>query len=444
MLSQTPDDFPQSEHRPDSSELNFGGLYRFRASHEPIEKTGVLTTDDLDRSFGLSQAELEEFCNDIPTHRPLIPDPASLSPSRPPSYRLATTPGGTKLRRVHSAGPLAVYSDRKITSPLKPNTPSFYTVDDSAVLPAPTSGRKYQEFKLTQEIYKTICEQRQSKKSRRRSQSTVMGKSGKKKEASANKEAELLGLEHQRNFEWLHLIAHFMRGMESQVPENLVGGTDAANTSMMFIEEQIPKLLATFSDGVIIKVAADLLPETHFASTIYYSIEIIQPTGDSIPFKTFIFNALTTAKPSIVAKSYTEVYFSALMKKVAEQLQVGSQERLEPTPLTYDDESSDDEHSESKSERALTGDSTTTSGQKRIREDDIDSDAQWLAFDDSQGSTPSTEPSQGSTSSTEPNQSSSSFTSLLLSGLFGLLGKQPKIGVKENSDSNVKLNGGAT
>lgn len=302
----------------------FGPLYTFRAKKRKSNpgKSAVWVEEGLDTSLVMSQEDMDSRCSQrLSQHRP---DPTAVEASPVSKIpRIISSPGGTFLYRYGRIGPrVTLYLEEKpqTYSPIK--TVSFEPhITDSAVLPAPDNHQKYQELRLTKEDYLARIEQRSTQKHRSPSQPSAMGRKGRKKYASATREAEKVGFKPGA-FEWLHLIAYFMYGNEGQKHENLVGGTRDANTAMMFVEEFIPLLLENFPFGIVIKVAADLFPGTHFAKNIIYKIETILQNGNTKTFMTFEFDAQRQSKPDMIEREYLGIYIELMVEKACEKLGV--------------------------------------------------------------------------------------------------------------------------
>ena len=100
--------------------------------------------------------------------------------------------------------------------------------------------------------------------------------------------------EKGKGWEWLHLVAFSMGGIDSQpqVPGNLVAGTYESNTEMMAVEDAIKWAVEKYSVVVNLDVSAKLITGTHVAREIRYTMAV---SGTS---KTVVFNTLTATNPS--------------------------------------------------------------------------------------------------------------------------------------------------
>jgi hypothetical protein len=74
-------------------------------------------------------------------------------------------------------------------------------------------------------------------------------------------------------WEWLHLVAYMILGPESQDADNLVSGTNHANSMMMLAENEMEYLAKHYPKGFQLSIRANLIPNTHIATTIEYSIK---------------------------------------------------------------------------------------------------------------------------------------------------------------------------
>lgn len=345
---------------PHTGELNFSRLLSFRAEQLPKNsstklKTAVLVHDDPNTSFGISQEFLDETCSQkIESHCSNVIG-SQESPSRKPgSYTEVKTPNtGTRLKRVFRSNDVDSQGFDIFSSqgemPTSVAIPTELSDKRFTLVKLPTSDHKHQEIFLTLEDYLKIRAELDGM-ARSPTQKSVMGEDGHKSKASANNEAKLCSIEYDGNLEWTHLIAYFMRGPKGQIPANLVGATAPANTSMIFVEGQIPKLLRAYPKGIKINATAVLIPYTQFAKTIDYKIKIIQNDGSAKDFKQFQFDALRKEKPLIFIQDYTNAYIDAsLMKKAARDQERSLQSATQSTLFNIDDSlSSLDENNETK------------------------------------------------------------------------------------------------
>ncbi|WP_135557196.1 OTU domain-containing protein [Paenibacillus cymbidii] len=140
-----------------------------------------------------------------------------------------------------------------------------------------------------------------SGKKREQSQDQVMG-------ASAGDAAENGGFEKREGegWEWLHLIAHSMGGIDVEGPQvagNLVAGTSECNTQMIVVEEFLKDLVSK-REGYRAKlsVIATLFdPERHIGERITYDFAIYDDDDDGGGVETFhwTFDCLSRDKPLV-------------------------------------------------------------------------------------------------------------------------------------------------
>lgn len=228
----------------------------------------------------------------------------------------ALTPGNSLLPRTSKLGPLSFFNnlpDKSFTSSidLEYSMDKFMlTQSFQAVKKILEPTKVQEEIITTKKLQKTAHETKHNKKSR--SQNAVMRENGYAAGlASANQYAvNLLECSETEyiSWEWLHLIAFMVRGKKSQDAGNLVCASESANTSMMFIEKQLPNLAKAYPDGFKLKASAELLPGTHFAKEIHYFIK----TDD---FElSFDFDTTQSQKPHQSNAEYVHALFEALIK----------------------------------------------------------------------------------------------------------------------------------
>lgn len=160
------------------------------------------------------------------------------------------------------------------------------------------------------------------KKKRNPSQETLMNKN------SANDIAEELGLDIENyKYEWLHLVA-FSMGLSSdgstvdtpQKIENLVLGTEAANTAMLMYETALKNIVLSRKKNIQIEVRANKCLELQtgiytswIAQEIIYEAKINNKTLLSITFNPF--QAVDPCKAeSIIVKEVLEAKIREIFK----------------------------------------------------------------------------------------------------------------------------------
>jgi hypothetical protein len=131
-------------------------------------------------------------------------------------------------------------------------------------------------------------------------QGQIMGTSAGEAAASAGFDpSEGLG------WEWLHLIAHSMGGIETvgpQVAANLVVGTSECNTEMIIVEEFIKDLVTKQDRKAKLFVAAKMFDkERHIAGKIIYDFLIMDEKSRPIDVFHWSFDPLSRTQPIVEA-----------------------------------------------------------------------------------------------------------------------------------------------
>jgi hypothetical protein len=133
---------------------------------------------------------------------------------------------------------------------------------------------------------------------RERSQVAVMG-------SSAADVAENAGYDRNEGlgWEWLHLIAHSMGGVEyigPQVASNLVVGTSECNTQMIVVEEWIKAVIVGGGHRARMWVGAKMIdPKRHIADRIVYDFVILDDEDRPIDAYHWEFNPLSRHQPIV-------------------------------------------------------------------------------------------------------------------------------------------------
>lgn len=175
------------------------------------------------------------------------------------------TPGGTQLTYASKYGKVRFYTNR----PGARNTSSSVTVVALKAQGRPLPPNTNQKVAVgTLSLAKL---NNWAGRKRKPDQKTVMGG------VSARQEALHAGYDADegRGWQWLHLIAHSMGGDDRYGPQsadNLVAGTEEANTEMIVVEETIKNLLVENLnvDRIDVIATATLRPNTHVATEISY------------------------------------------------------------------------------------------------------------------------------------------------------------------------------
>ena len=138
-----------------------------------------------------------------------------------------------------------------------------------------------------------------SGKKREISQAQVMG-------GSAGDAAENAGFSRDegQGWEWLHMIAHSMGGIEGsgpQVSENLVAGTSECNSQMIVTEEWIKDTVTRSGGQAKLWVGVEMLdPVRHIGRRIVYDFEIYNATGGAVAVFHVEFDPLSRRQPLAV------------------------------------------------------------------------------------------------------------------------------------------------
>lgn len=272
--------------------------------------TTNLSPDEIHQSLMTAVGE-------IPTHRPID---AIVSTTKNGSPKEVTTPNKTKLKRVARFSIFDVFSNHpasigvdsiEIKNKL-PNPNDFFQTEVYKSIKKALILEKKVEITVTEAMYKkTKRDFHANGKNRSESQNKIMVKSGfSAKDGSATEYVNKTILFKNIRWEWVHLVAYMILGKESQHVDNLVAGSDHANTEMMFAEAELKYLSKLYPEGVTLEISANLIKNTHIATHIQYTIK----TKDfSIPI---VFNAQTPNKPHICYQQY----FHALVKSLAKTI----------------------------------------------------------------------------------------------------------------------------
>lgn len=219
------------------------------------------------------------------------------------------TPNGTQLSQSHSFKAVVFYDNAspadKERFEIKHSdrtVPNNEVKENSQLI-------KYQSIRITDDLIKSVKQERQKLGRRAISQNAVMAKSGiNAKKAGATRYAQgFKGFPSDLKCEWLHLIAYFVLGKLSQRPDNLGCGSFHSNTDMIFIEQHLPRLARAYPDGFDLDVKAHFIKDTQLLDRIEYTIT----TKDFIlPFE---FNAQQQSASSLSFNLYISQLFEILI-----------------------------------------------------------------------------------------------------------------------------------
>jgi hypothetical protein len=135
-------------------------------------------------------------------------------------------------------------------------------------------------------------------KERSKQQHEVMG-------ASARQAAENAGFDPDEGegWEWLHLIAHSMGGIDllgPQVPGNLVAGTSECNTQMIVVEEFLKDIVNRTGGKAKLHVFVAMFDAArHVGKSIHYDFNISDKLGNPISVYHWVFDCLTRTNPLV-------------------------------------------------------------------------------------------------------------------------------------------------
>ncbi len=159
-------------------------------------------------------------------------------------------------------------------------------------------------YKLAQNFGITPLELKNWSGDRKTDQNKVMG-------ASAADVAENAGFDRDdgRGWEWLHLIAYSMGGLEvhgPQVSGNLVAGTSECNTQMIIVEEFLKDQVQKNSGPAKLFVKVLMFDEErHIGNTIGYDFELYNSKREPIAVYHWDFDALSRRNPLASANRST-------------------------------------------------------------------------------------------------------------------------------------------
>lgn len=284
---------------------------------QPFKTAMLIDLDKVPKDIHFTN---EEKLYDIPTHRPIRRVTKRSGDDSPVEV---STPKGSLLPRVSRLGVLSLFSNDAKAKPIVDNftinkikdESEFYSDEPYDCIIEAESNKKIQQAKIThQKLEKRRAEDLKNNFKRSISQNKLMAKDGTpERKGSATDYVHSTEL-FDKNFrwEWLHLVAHMIHGEESQNPDNLVAGTAFSNTEMMFAEATLNYLARVYPKGFSLSVKATLIPHTHIATAIYYTIK----TPDfEIPLQ---FNTQTTNRPHINFQGYMNYLVEELVRHTHE------------------------------------------------------------------------------------------------------------------------------
>jgi hypothetical protein len=296
-----PDDFREIAPKK-SRYVNFrvrddGSRVNHFVNHQVSKKSTVYMPDDLLSPKTSSRAQ-DKF-KKVKGHRSrckfTTPTPIS------GRHRSAITPGGTELSERIDLGSLVIY----------------FEADKENLVPQDTRKKVASVLQSKSHAFKCVVTPEdliQVGLQKRTSQARVKGLAAKQAVQASNIE-----MPANQKWHWLHMIAFFMKGKDSQKSSNLFAGTDSANYRHLNIELEVPYLLKHFPNGLTIfgNVIADA---NDVAKSFTYNIA----TDDFI--LKFQIDAQSLAKPNIAEGEFVHSFVKAVIerneeKKVVTRLQ---------------------------------------------------------------------------------------------------------------------------
>lgn len=225
-----------------------------------------------------------------------------LRPVPPGQKDVPRSPGGYPMEVVVATGAVLRFIEEGPFGAVYAQSPAV--VKMATADPKRVQGRNQltivtgsEEYKLAQNFKITAQElQTWSGAKRSRTQEQVMG-------VSAGDAAEHAGFKRDegKGWEWLHLIAHSMGGLERfgpQVAGNLVAGTSECNTQMIIAEEFIKDQVSKSGGFAAVFVNVRLLdPLRHIGDQIGYDVELHNGDNEPVAVYHWSFNALSRSQP---------------------------------------------------------------------------------------------------------------------------------------------------
>ena len=321
---------PKSRHAKSAAamEASLANVMNMRSQHSAEPTSAMLC------GANLSSPEVKAFnqrCGLFKSHRPINRVTKWTLNNSP---LVIQTPGGTEHTRIDKMAYMVVFRknavEGELVSPVTEvaaNHSAFDTPLYKSIKPN-QQKIKYQSIHVTPELLKkTRSEIAVNQGRRSQSQNKVAVKEGvPEAKGSATGYAQLFDeLPADQRYEWLHLVAHFVKGKKSQDIDNLGIGTAHANTKMLFVEAQIPLLARFFPEGFRIDVEAEYMENTQIMSSIIYKIST---KSFNLVFE---FNAQDTIRPEIMMKEYLRTLVEV---KIDSPLSVVKRSLFQSTPDT--------------------------------------------------------------------------------------------------------------
>lgn len=288
-------------------------------------KVAILISDVITTTNGLSlddiQDKVSKKIKENPTYRPLhkiVEHNANGSPVKieTPKKTVLTRKLRTNVMSFFDNRPLVLQCDVQIKQ--LDESHAFYQSKQYALIKQFFNSVKSQEALVTPSLFKkTDAERRKNVYPRNSTQNEHLALSGKAKDGSATKYAnEVVCHIDGMKWNWLHLIAHEIWGDKSQMMENLVGGTEHANTDMIFVESQLRYLSKRYPEGFTLQSKAHLIEKAGSAKQEHLQlgtrIDFYIITKDfTLPFE---FNAQNQCQPHIEYQAAMKALFQTVVE----------------------------------------------------------------------------------------------------------------------------------
>lgn len=313
--------------RSKSNSYSSASLFHTRADSRKtfVDETGntvAIKTATLIESTSLPKeiiADAHERFKSIDTNRPV--DKVTVRSGQNSPLKVIT-PNKTQLTRTKKVGlpngAINLYSN----APQEHDTqqenykeniePAFYQSESyKSVAKIVGEINKIKVVDVTQEMVKETRKEKDSNLGRRvgTQHQAMASSSAAVKKVSATKYALAAGVQvHNIPWEYAHLVMYTILGALSQTTDNLCATTKFCNTDMMALEAEVLEMLKNeYSEGFTLNVKANIIPNTHIATSIEYGIV----TDDfELPFT---LNAQTIARPHVSMKDYVHEFMSAVI-----------------------------------------------------------------------------------------------------------------------------------
>ncbi|GEM_PF-3640531 len=255
----------------------------------------------------------------IVTHRPIEKITATSEAGSP--IEVCTPNNNTALKRVANYDAFAIFSNhpaQKVESkPLSEidEANDFFQSKQFREIKKIKETVKSMQVDITPELLANAKAQRyqdeaQMVKKVLPSRGLLMSAEKKPKAASAKNYANATQLFSDKlRWEWLPLVGFMILGNDSETEKNIVAGSAQAAT-MLMLNNSVHELAKFYPDGFTLNVKANLMKDTHIASTIEYEI---QTKDFKLPL---VFNAQTENRPLFNYEKYLSCVVQELINRV--------------------------------------------------------------------------------------------------------------------------------